>query len=394
MIGYFSIPYLLLAALVLWGMLNGGLDPLLAKLAQRWRRKRYHAAPNADPIQAAVDEHLATMSPHASLAVAIVTSAGVRHVFAGHLDGPGSPTPDLNTPFEIGSITKTFTAALLVAMQQQNLVKFDTPLDELLSPGNQLGKQIPSKVTLESLATHCSGLPRLPWGLPVLAGLYLTPKQPYRFIGDLVLMRWLRRRKIRYGARYRYSNLGYGVLGDVLARRVGVTYAEALQRFVLNPLDLAATDVAVDSACAQPHTAMGRPVPAWNLRALTPAGGVHSTLADMIRWLHANLAEQRPLDARLHTARENSGGRNRSVALAWHVDGEGDRRVVWHNGRTGGSSSVIAFAPAHGTGVVVLANNSAGVDALGLRLLHAISTTGAATDPSPLPTRIQTIAEI
>lgn len=105
-------------------------------------------------------------------------------------------------------------------------------------------------------------------------------------------------------------------------------------------------------------------------------------------------AVQPPLDARLHEARANSGGKHRSVALAWHVDGEGDNRVVWHNGRTGGSSSVIAFAPARGIGVVVLSNAASSVDALGLRILHHAHWLAGRNDPGTgLPDRVQTIPE-
>lgn len=360
-----------LAIVLAWGALNGSLDEWLAGFAQRLRRKRFRAKPDADPLQAMLDEHAAVMAPHAGVAAAIVSPAGVRQAFAGHIDGPDSPSPDSNTPFEIGSLSKTFTAALLVAMERQNLVQLDTPLDELLPPDDRLGRQHPVPVTLAGLATHTSGLPRLPWGVPMLAGMYFTPRQPYRFLSEPVLVRWLKHRRVRFGGRYRYSNLGYGVLGQALARRAKGDYADALRRFVLEPLALDGVTTSIDALCAQPHTALGRRVPAWDMRALLPAGGLRASLGTMTRWLQANMAQRAPLDARLHTARENSGGRNHGIALGWHVDGEGERRVVWHNGRTGGSSSVMAFAPARGIGVVVLGNSAASVDALGLRLLHA-----------------------
>lgn len=381
------------ACILALAVASGGADSLLAPLARRRRRKRYHAPADADPMQAAADEHAAVMAPHAGVAIAIVTPSGIRHIFAGHVDGTASAAPDAHTRFEIGSLGKTFTAALLVAMEQQGLVQLDTRLDELLPPDNRLGRQQPVAITLASLATHTSGLPRLPWGLPMLAGLYFTPRQPYRFISKRVLMHWLRHRRARFGSRYRYSNLGFGVLGQVLARRAGDDYANTLRRFVLAPLALDGIGAAPDTPCAQPHTAIGRRTPAWNLRALAPAGGLRADLAGMTRWLAANITQQAPLDARLHEARENSGGRNRSIALGWHVDGEGDLRVVWHNGRTGGSSSVMAFAPARGIGVVVLSNSAASVDALGLRLLHMAAAVREDQPGKPLPDRMQRIGE-
>lgn len=381
------------ACILAGAIASGSADALLAPLFERRRRKRFQADAGADPLQAALDRHAAIKAPRAGVAAALVTPAGVRHLFAGHVDGAASPAPGAGTPFEIGSLTKTFTAALLVAMERQGLVRLDTRLDELLPADGRLGQQQPTPVTLTGLATHTSGLPRLPWGAAMLAGLYLTPRQPYRFISEKVLARWLRKRRVRFGGRYRYSNLGYGVLGQGLARRTQGGYADALQRFVLGPLALDGISATVDAHCAQPHTALGRRVPAWNLRELQPAGGLRASLAAMTRWLQANMAPQAPLDARLYTARENSGGRHRSIALGWHVDGDGERRVVWHNGRTGGSSSVMAFAPARGVGVVVLSNSAASVDALGLHLLHAAVAMPGDQPGKPLPERMQRIGE-
>ncbi|HET8554211.1 MAG TPA: serine hydrolase domain-containing protein [Rhodanobacteraceae bacterium] len=378
-----------LAIIVVIQMASGALDPIRARLTRKRRLRRYRQhAPSPDPVQAALDEHVAIDTPNAGIAVAIVTPQGARHWFAGHLDGDLSRMPDADTAFEIGSITKTFTASLLVAMEREGLVDLDARLDALLPEASRLGRQTPAPVTLESLATHCSGLPRLPWGWRMSAAMYLSPKQPYRFISHAFLERWMRGRRIHYGQRYRYSNLGYGVLGNVLADRAGSTYADVLQRFVLLPLGLSHTRVGGTNAkVAQPHTACGHRVPPWNMRALTPAGGLHSTLNDMTRWLQVNLDVRTPLDARLHEPRANSGGRHRSVALGWHVDGEGDMRVVWHNGGTGGSRSLIAFAPARGTGIVVLSNSAASVDALGLELLRKTNTPHNAE--IGLPTRLQ-----
>ncbi|HEX7370263.1 MAG TPA: serine hydrolase domain-containing protein [Rhodanobacteraceae bacterium] len=388
------IPVAIWTLVIAWGIAFGGLDGQFATLMQRWRRKRFQPDAHVDATQAAADEHVAVLAPNAAVALAIVTPAGTRQVFAGRLDGKDSPTPDANTSFEIGSISKTFTAALLVAMLREGVVQLDTPLDGLLAPDARLGQQIPAPVTLASLATHTSGLPRLPWGWRMALGLFFSPMQPYRLISDSALWRWLRHRRIRFGRRYRYSNLGYGVLGHVLALASGNDYPSALKKFVLDPLQLANTHATPDATCAQPHTALGRRAPAWDMRALAPAGGVRSTLADMTRWLEANIRNTPPLDARLHIARENSGGRHRSMALAWHVDGEADRRVVWHNGRTGGSSAVIALAPAHGVGIVVLSNSAASVDALGMRLLHAAVAGAEPQSGSAIPTRMQPINEL
>lgn len=362
------ILYVLFFAFFLWMLANGSLDPWVARWRRRWRRKHHRGEPAADPMQAAADAFVAVDAPGAAVAIAIVTPDGVRQAFAGRIDGAGSPAPDAATPFEIGSITKTFTAALLVAMERAGRVRLDTPFHALLPDTARNGNR--HAATLADLASHTAGLPRLPWGLAMVTGIYLTPRQPYRFIGSSMLRRWLRRHGSGHARRYRYSNVGHGVLGAALAAAAGDDYAQALKQFVLAPLGLTDTHAAADAACAQPHSTLGRRVAAWDLRAMTPAGGVRSTLADMTRWLQANIAVAAPLDARLHAPRARAASAERRVALAWQVDGDGDGRVVWHNGRTGGSSSMIAFMPARRTGVVALSNSAAGVDALATGLLH------------------------
>lgn len=358
---------------LLWVLvMNGNIDALLAPLRQAWRRARNHSVPGMDAMQALADAHVTCMTPRAGLAIAIVTPTGTRQIFAGHIDGKASPVPNAGTAFEIGSITKTFTTALLVALEHAGSVTLDMRLDDLLPADAKPGQLQSGPITLEQLATHHSGLPRLLPGWPSLAGSYLSPRQPYRWTTQTALHRWLRHRRIRHQGRYHYSNLGYGILGHALARKIGLDYAAALQQWVLDPLGLAHTGVPMDNInhVAQPHTALGRRTPAWCFNALPGCGAIHSNLADMTRWLQANMQEQPPLDTRLHEPRADAGAPQRRIALGWHVDGDGERRVIWHNGGTGGSRSLIAFTPARGTGIVVLGNSAVSVDRLGMNLLR------------------------
>ncbi len=354
------------------------------RLQRVWRARRWRPDPGADAVQAAIDRHLAVDARAGALAVALVTPAGERRCYAGHVDGPDSPAPDADTRLEIGSITKTLTATLLVAMQRMGRIDLTTPVDGLLPETARLGPQSPRPMTLEDLATQRSGLPRLPWGWAMLAGLYLRPRQPYAWISEDVLLRWLRGRRVRgVGRKCRYSNLGFGLLGLVLARRAQCTYGEALRRHVLDPLGMTATGLSSTAAMpdrqAMPHGPLGFRTPPWNVRALEAAGGLHSSLDDMVRWLRANLDLQAPIDASLHAPRADTAA-GRRIALGWQISGSGDATVVWHNGGTGGSRSLIAFAPAHGIGVIVMSSQAVAVDALGMSLLQ--SAVRAASVPS------------
>lgn len=337
----------------------------LARAKRRWSRR----SGETDPLQAAVDSHWRIEAPHGALAVAVVTPAADRQFYAGRVRGCKSPAPDASTRFEIASITKTFTATLLHAMQCEGMVRADTALDDLLEPDARLGGQSPRSVTLADLAVHHSGLPRVPQALTAPAQMLLAPRQPYALVGLGTLRRWLRGRRVRnVGVRYRYSNLGYGVLGLALAKRAMLDYDQALRRFVLDPLGLFETGTDA-TALAQPHHPLGWPMPAWRMGPLAGAGGLRSSLKDMMRWLKANMTLQPPIDATLHEPRMAAHGGNR-IAAGWHVTGDGNARVVWHNGSTGGSSSFIAFIPGRGVGVVVLSAQAVSVDRLGMQLLR------------------------
>ena len=159
------------------------------RLPRAWRARRWRPGPGVDAVQAALDRHRAVAATTGALAVAIVTPTGERRCFAGHVDGSDSLAPNADTRFEIGSITKTFTATLLVAMQREGGISLTTPVDSLLPETARPGLQSPRPMTLEDLAAQHSGLPRLPRGWAMLAGLCLRPRQPYAWISEDVLLR-------------------------------------------------------------------------------------------------------------------------------------------------------------------------------------------------------------
>ncbi len=375
-----SIAYELAAILslvwVAWRLLDA---PFWSSLVRPWRRYWYRVAkPHGDSLQAALDAHLAIEAPAGAIAAALIDPKTTRCAFAGRINGRKSLAPDADTLFEIGSITKSFTAALLLALEPPGELSLGMPIDALLGEAGRLGAQMPRAITLQDLVTHRSGLPRLPWGLPMLSGLLLRPRQPYAFMSANVLTRWLQRRRVEgVGERYAYSNLGYAVLGKALARKAGLDYHGALRRHILDPLGLHETGFGDDTArsgrMAQPRTLLGLRTRPWRMRALAAAGGLHSSLADMARWLEANLSLHPPLDARMHQTLATVGSHGAGIAMGWQVSGVGSGvQVLWHNGRTGGSCSFMAFIPARGIGVVVMCTQAASVDELGARLIQGL----------------------
>jgi D-alanyl-D-alanine-carboxypeptidase/D-alanyl-D-alanine-endopeptidase len=267
------------------------------------------------------------------------------------LGGFGDAHP--RTIFQIGSVTKVFTALLLADMAERGEVSLS---DRAASDGA-------GDVTLADLATHTSGLPRLPPSLRWYA--LLSPRDPYARYPPARLAHDARRslRTASGASPYVYSNYGFGLLGYLLGRAAGAPYETLVTERICTPLGLPDTTFEVPAASrgrvAQGHS-RGRVVPVWHLGALAGAGGLYSTAADMAKFLQACLTPAAsPLGgairATLASRREIPGG---EIGLAWHRARHGDSGIIWHNGMTGGFSSMIAFDPVRRLGVAALANSA------------------------------------
>ncbi|MFC9324181.1 serine hydrolase domain-containing protein [Kitasatospora sp. NPDC057015] len=308
-----------------------------------------------------------------------VTEAVGRTAEAGALPGP-------DTGFEIGSVTKVFTALLLARLAVDGRVDPDEPLAGLLD-GAVVPESDGARITLRHLATHTSGLPRLPRGMLVKALLRPGTPDPYAGCHADVLLAGLERTRLRAapGRRFHYSNLGAGLLGLALARRTGTGYAELLHREVCAPLGLGSTGPAGgpggpdEGTLARGHTRRGVPTPYWDLADLVGAGGLRSTAADMARFVRAQLEPgATPLEQALESTqvRQPGGGAHSVRHLGWMGQEvhprAGGGRLLWHNGGTGGFTSFVGFDPDRRVGVVALSNSARSVDGPALELLRRV----------------------
>lgn len=307
--------------------------------------------------------------------------------------------PDADTLFEIGSVTKPFTCLLLADMVERGEVTLDEPLANLLPKEVKLPSLEGREITLVDLATHSSGLPRMPKNFspanPADPYADYTAEKMFEFVGAYELRR-------KPGEQSVYSNLGMGLLGEALSRRAGSDYEALLRERIWQPLRMRDTRVKLDddtlSRLAAGHDADGVPISKWEFQAIVGAGGIRSSARDMVTFLRANL--YLPLDAQtpgtpatglpdvpetLRRALALSQSPQREIktppgeiALAWMIHRDGG--TVWHNGQTGGYHSFVAFNRGQGTGVVLLCNSAVGaIDDLGQRLIDLL----AGKNPAP-----------
>jgi D-alanyl-D-alanine-carboxypeptidase/D-alanyl-D-alanine-endopeptidase len=329
------------------------------------------APPDAE-IRKLIHDRLAGQTS-IGIVVGVIDADGRRVVADGALDDKKPLNGD--TLFEIGSISKVFTSLLLADAVQRGEVALTDPVAKFLPPDVKVPERGGKKITLQDLATHTSGLPRLPANLlPAdAANPYAdyTSKQLYEFLATYNLPRDI-------GSQYEYSNLGGGFLGHALARRAGTSYETLLRARITAPLGLKSTTITLSEALKQRltigHDESGKRVSNWDPGVLEGMYAIRSTANDLLEFLSAELGYTKtPLAAAMAAqlaVRRPTGTPGLAIALAWHIiTTPGGQEIVWHNGATGGYRSFVGFDAKKRTGVVVLTNISASVDDIGLQIL-------------------------
>ncbi|MGC2214059.1 MAG: serine hydrolase domain-containing protein [Silvibacterium sp.] len=343
-----------------------------------------------EDLEAVLDRDLAEELKSGELAPATdggvtigVVSHGVQRVFSY-----GTAKPD--SVFEIGSITKTFTGLLLAQMVQQRVVKLDEPVRGLLPPGT-VAKPSGAEITLLDLSDQHSGLPRMPDNFHPA-----DRDNPYADYDAKLLYQFIGKQGVALPANapFGYSNVGVGLLGQALADRAGMSYADLLSEQITGPLGMHDTGIALTAEMKarfiEGHDGDHRAAHAWDLDALAGAGGIRSTAADMLTYLEAQLhPESLPLSvsasaqgktlpaaiAACHVIHAKVGS-GMSIALNWFREDETGN--YWHNGATGGYSAYAMFNPEKNFAVIVLSNTTLGpngsfADKLGLHIFQRLT---------------------
>ncbi|MGW6376174.1 serine hydrolase domain-containing protein [Rhodococcus sp. NPDC055112] len=333
------------------------------------------AAPTAAalaPVTAVSDARLAAVArpileraPHDQAGVAYIDSSGTRYAYFGATE---------DTEYEIGSITKTFTAGLLTEAISRGEVREDTRVGELLPVA---GTPV-ADVMLIELASHKSGLPQFALTPDMAAGgiaWQLEGKNPFTFDREALLNQARWSPLVGRGLVVSYSTLGYALLGQALAAAAHTDYATLLRERMLEPLGLAHTWLPLTTADLPPgvsagFNAQGRPQDPWPIGAYAPAGGLRSTLPDMVRYTSALLSGTAPGSSAMTPRWDKIGGTR--GGMSWTVFNRDGVEYTTHAGGTGGFQGVIMMDRARGRAVVIQTNQVANIEKEGLDLLKAL----------------------
>jgi serine-type D-Ala-D-Ala carboxypeptidase/endopeptidase len=276
---------------------------------------------------------------------------------AGRIEPVGVPPEKIL--FEIGSISKVFTGILLAQAVLEKKVKLTTTIAELMSKTQRFADADVAAITLEQLATHTSGLPRMPTN----AEPGSDPADPHAHYDRARLCEFMATAELAHPPPFasEYSNLGVGLLGDLLSQLYGRTWEQLVIERITKPLELQDTCVKLspeqEGRFAPPHAGETR-VNRWTMNALSGAGALRSTAADMFKFAQAlNAPASTPLKEAIELTETPRADGDIGLCLAILKMKRG--LGYWFQGGTGGYRSWISARPYDGRVVTILINNSA-----------------------------------
>jgi len=314
------------------------------------------------------------------LVVGLIDDTAKVTIGYGRMQAGKEERPDGNSYFEIGSITKPFTALAALEMEKAGIIKLTDPIIKYLP--DSLNNDALSKISIHDLISHKAGFPRKPYNL----SLTITDEEnPYNNYSEQDLLSYLSvfkplKSKKKKKAQFKYSNLGYGVLSYVLEQAANQSYEKLLKQYVLNPLNLNNTKVELSKRDSlkmiTPHNFKGEPTAIYGYQAMLGSSALKSSANDLLNFIDLNISPNTEIALEESVNKQVETNIKRIyMAYGWHLIDRGKRfpAVITHNGGTGGCRSYVAFIKETKTGVVVLSNSANRVDDIGIELLELLN---------------------
>ncbi|MDR6785351.1 CubicO group peptidase (beta-lactamase class C family) [Pedobacter africanus] len=308
------------------------------------------------------------------LVLAVINKGHVRKYSYGSVNKTVKQLPDAaQTIFEIGSVTKTFNTLVLAQEVVAGKMKLNDPINLYLPDSIPALKFRDQPITLQHLANHTSGFPRLPANI---FNAKVDPKDPYKHYTPDSLYSFLMHYQpsVMPGSVFSYSNYGAGVLGTILERRLNRSFEELIQSRICKPLGMNHTNVALDGAAqqnfAQGYNETGEATGPWDLASLKGSGALRSTLNDMVIYARAQVEMKGALGKAIALSHQPTFiSATQSMGLGWRISRNSGHNYLHHSGGTGGFRSFVGFDPERQTAIVILSNAAEDVTALGERFL-------------------------
>lgn len=311
--------------------------------------------------------------------LAVIDGDATYYLPFGTVDQYGMQ-PDSSSLYEIGSVTKSMTALLCITLAENGILRLDGSVNSYL-PRSSMNVRMDG-VTIHDLLTHQSGLPKRPGGFGKHSK---QTRDPYRnFDRDQLLKNW-RDFVLDEEIGFAYSHMGYGILEIIIEQVTDMSFEDAMQRWVLEPIDMMDTYVystLEDSLALAPgYDKAQRTSHPWQFASHSASEGAKSSARDLVRYIIAMMnTEQSPkLSSAIRTLQNIQVHRSMndhiSTAYGWQVyhRSKDAYPIYSYTGRTSGHSVFVAFVSETRTGIILLSSSGVGPQRLGMDVLRLIN---------------------
>jgi CubicO group peptidase (beta-lactamase class C family) len=328
-----------------------------------------------DSIRAIIKREVAARRGK-SIIVGIVDSTGNRQIFAeGIISDNDSRKPDGSTLYEIGSITKVFTSLLLADMSLNHQLSVNDPISKYLAKNIRVPSLNGKEISLLSLSTHRSGMPRFPYNVDPknIDEPYAdyTAEKLYEYISNF--------QPPDIDTVWRYSNVGYGLLGLILEKIAQKNYETLVTQKICKPLNMGNTVILMNAQqtmnAAVGHAETGTYVGFTDLGAISAGGALRSNINDLLTFAEANLGliqtDLFPAMQLTHILQAKKDGINTYTTMGWTLTNDNGSYLLFKDGGMPGFRSFLGIDKINKIGVVVLCNSNNSVTDIGRHILDS-----------------------
>jgi CubicO group peptidase (beta-lactamase class C family) len=286
--------------------------------------------------------------------------------------------PNAFSLFELASVSKVFTTSTLQLLVDEGILKLDDTIQPLLANKVNLPESA-QNTTLQDLATHHSGFPKVP---ETLFSKEIDFTNPYKDLVRQDMYDYLEtcEGKKKEG-KFDYSNFGMGLVGHLLELKTKIGFEELVKQKLLQPLEMNHTTITIDSLnknqVVQGYDENEEPTPIWIDDVLTGAGSFLSNGLDMVKFIQANLDEKETKISK--SLIQTHQPITKQTGLGWMLPQImdkliGNKDIIWHNGMTGGSASFITINKKEDYGIIILSNKAVDITSFGMKLSVMVKT--------------------
>lgn len=297
-------------------------------------------------------------------------SIGIWHKGQEHSDGFGvtsveHPLPvTAETLFQVGSISKTFTATLLVKLAEQGKVDLDAPVKTYIKDLKLQDKKVEKRVTIRHLLTHMGG-----WVGDYFNDFGNGDDALAKMVKDIAHLPQIQ----PLGTIWSYNNTGFNIASRVIEIVIGLTYEQAVQSMLFDPLKLKMSffypsDLLFTHRFAVGHYIKNKKVQVarpWAIgRAGNGVGGVVSTVQDLLSYARFHMSSGRGIMSKkslqaMRVKQVNAGARG-DMGISWFIREVGTVRLYGHGGATHGQQAYLFFIPDQDFALAILTNSEEG----------------------------------